>query len=555
MYEAHFGLSQLPFRLAPDSSFYVDAPPHRAALAAMLDELRDGEEFIPLVGDFGVGKTIVARRLLEEVRGTRHLVGELPGVRIDGDDLFDRVTEALGLGDAHARASAERLVAQLEELARDGRDALLLVDDAHRLEADTLTRLRMLTAVRVDGHAALHVTLVGRYLPAGVEELRRAGQPLDIGTPVRVEPLAATGTRAYILERLALAGWSGRPAFTPDTTAEIHACCNGNPGRINRLCGHLLLQLYMEGRDDLGPHIVRAVDEMLRSELDGEPAAAKLPPPEPAPPPARVARAAVTDVADRTAEIVPTFTLPGPSHLPAPLRPTAGRAVVAMPAVARSRGPSRHAMAQGLAAVALLVGGGWLWQTISGVANARAMQARFAAAANAMPAQAATPRPNAPLSTAPPHAAPVPARPAADDVVAMAEQAIARSPPGAGPQLAAAPAATTLSAAAANPPRLATDTGGRQHAHAAHKSRLKSLVATAAAPTPAEVAACTLESETLGLCSRARVHAPERAVVAPVVAPARSPSTEPVRTAPPAPACDPNRAALALCPEGPRTSP
>jgi len=40
MYEAHFGLAQLPFRLAPDPRFYVDAAPHRAAIAALMDELR-----------------------------------------------------------------------------------------------------------------------------------------------------------------------------------------------------------------------------------------------------------------------------------------------------------------------------------------------------------------------------------------------------------------------------------------------------------------------------------------------------------------------------------
>ena len=188
MYEAHFGLAQLPFRLAPDPCFYVDAAPHRAALLALLDELKHGDEFIPLVGDFGTGKTTVARRLLEEVHGARHLIGELPGMRIDGDDLFDRVTEALGLGDAGANGTPQVLLRQLEDLVRGGRDALLLVDDAHELEVDALTRLRQLTAVRVDGRAALHVTLVGRSLPAGIEELRHVGRPLDIGAPVRVAP-------------------------------------------------------------------------------------------------------------------------------------------------------------------------------------------------------------------------------------------------------------------------------------------------------------------------------------------------------------------------------
>jgi type II secretory pathway predicted ATPase ExeA len=548
MYEAHFGLSQLPFRLAPDSSFYVDAAPHRAAIAAMQDQLRDGEAFVPLVGEFGVGKTTIARRLLEEVRGTRRRVGELPGVRIGGDDVFDRVGEALGLG----QAAGDQVPRQLEELARGGRDALLLVDDAQRLEADALTRLRQLTELRFDGHAALQVLLVGRYLPAGVEALRLAGQSLAVGTPVRVEALDAAGTRAYVLERLDLAGWCGRPAFSPATTAEIHACCSGNPARINRLCGHVLLQLYMEGRDDLDPRIVRAVDQMLRSELDGEPAEARLPPPQSVAAPATsIELEFATDVAERGAEIIPTFTLPAPSHLPAPLRAAPGRAVIAMPMASRARSPSRHVLVQGVAAVALLVGGGWLWQTISNFTTARSMQARFAAAATAVPTPAATARTPAPAT--PPPAA----RPARDEVVALAEQAISRAPPGAGPPRAAAPAApvaTALAAAAVDPQRLA-DAAGRSHAHAAHKPRTHAAAVAAAAPVAAN-ASCSLESEALGLCKQAKSHAAVRAAPAQPLVAARNPAPEPVvRPAPPAPTCDANRAALALCSEGSRAAP
>jgi type II secretory pathway predicted ATPase ExeA len=554
MYEAHFGLSQLPFRLAPDASFHVDAAPHRAAITAMLDQLRDDEAFIPLIGEFGVGKTTIARQLLAQVRDGRHLVGELPGVRIDGDDLYARVTEAFGLGDASAAASGERLVQQLSALARAGRDALLVVDDAHRLEADALTRLRLLTAVRVDGRAALHVALVGRSLPVGIEDLRRAGQPLHIGAPVRVEPLDAAGTRTYVLERLALAGWTGRPAFSPDTTAEIHACCNGNPGRINRLCGHVLLQLYMAGRDDLGPRIVRAVDAMLRSELDGEPAPATLPPAEPATPPAvRVGHSAFTMLVDRPADIVPTFTLPAPSHLPAPLRPAA---VITMEPTARMHRPSRQLLAQGVAAVALLVGGGWLWQTISSFATARS-QARFAAAAAtaavAATAQATTPRVAAPVAHPAAPVAPLPTRSTSEETLALAEQAIARAPPGAGGPPSSAQPAATQPATLAEPQRVPPDASGHQHATPAHKARARSLMAAAATPA----AACTLESEALGLCSRARARAPAPApaALARPVAPARDAPPESVRPAPAPPACDPNRAVLALCPEGSRTAP
>ena len=302
---------------------------------------------------------------------------------------------------------------------------------------------------------------------------------------------------------------------------------------------------------------------MLRSELDGEPATTTLPPPQPAAPRAgRVEHELATAFADRVDGIVPTFTLPAPSHLPAPLHAGAGRAVVTLPVVARTRAPSRHAWAQGLAAVALLVGGGWLWQTISTFATARSMQARFAAAATAVPAQAANARTAATSTQA--GAATAPARAAAQDVVALADQAIARAPPGAGsphaPVTAVATAATMLPAAAVDTRHVAADAATRQHAHAPHDKPRPRMLATAVVAAPASLsAACTLESETLGLCSHAPARAAVRAAPARAAAPApvREPANEVVRPAPaaPAPACDPNRATLGLCPAGARTTP
>jgi len=557
MYEAHFGLAQLPFRLAPDPRFYVDAAPHRAAIAALMDELRQDEAFILLIGDFGAGKTTIARRLLEQVHGSRHLIGELPGMRIEGDDLFDRVGEALGLDDADDDSPLDRLLRQLQELARGGRDALLLVDDAHALEADALARLHALTSVRVDGRAALHVALVGRALPAGVEELRHIGQPVGLGAPVRVGALDAAGTRDYILARLARAGWTGRPAFEPGTTAEIHDRCNGNPGRINRLCGHLLLTLYMEGRDDLSPEIVRAVDELLRQELEGQPATAKLPPPAAASrPSARVAPSATKDAAGSGPDVDAAPVRSTAAHLPAPFRPADARAVVALKAAppARPRVTSRPALAQGVMAAALLVSGGLLWQAISSFAATRT-QARLARAAAASPVQAAPASPRVPVPAAPSP----PARPAPDAVLALAERAIAQSPPGAGTPHAAtqpqgvpspvAPAAATPAVAPAAA-GIGADPVSGPRAHPRHVSHARS--ATTASTTPAPVTStCTLESEALGLCARARAHAPARpASPEPAPAPARAPPRDAFRPAPPPPACDPTRAALALCPAG-----
>ena len=50
MYLYHFGLSELPFTLTPNTSFYLALQPHNEALAVLLTALKTGEGFIKLVG-------------------------------------------------------------------------------------------------------------------------------------------------------------------------------------------------------------------------------------------------------------------------------------------------------------------------------------------------------------------------------------------------------------------------------------------------------------------------------------------------------------------------
>ena len=431
MYEAYFGLAKLPFCIAPDSRFYVDTAPHRAAIRTLKDRLQRGDEFVSLTGDFGVGKTTVGRQLLDEMDHKRHLVAELPRLRIAGDQLFDRVAEAFGTRRGGGLPPLGSVLHQLEGLVRNGRDALLLVDDAQHLDVGALRRLHKLTALRVDGEAALRVCLVGHAMPLAFEAMQLVGRRMNFGAPVRVGPLDAAGTHEYILARLGRAGWRGRPAFGAATVA-IHERCKGNPVRINRLCGHILLHLYMQGRDDVTADVVRAVDELLQAELRGEPATLALPPPAtPGPDVMRQATAAAVSQARLSGDALMTRLIA--KTLPSMPAPDSGFAAPPPPpeppppervAQAADIPPRPRRLPRSVAVLALMVSGGFLWQTFLSLSA----------------------RDVSPLRVA---------RPAAAEagLATLAEQAIAQWPTGAGPAMPAASASlSSASGPRSSPP-------------------------------------------------------------------------------------------------------
>src|SRR5918992_373552 len=122
MYQAHFGLQELPFGLTPDTSFAYTCASHQEALNTLVVAVKNGEGFIKITGEVGTGKTLLCRAFLAKLDDTfvsayipnpylqpralllalaEELHVELPKEE-DQHQLVKRLTEAL-LGSAAAR--------------------------------------------------------------------------------------------------------------------------------------------------------------------------------------------------------------------------------------------------------------------------------------------------------------------------------------------------------------------------------------------------------------------------------------------------------------------
>lgn len=581
MYDSRFGLEGLPFQIAPDLHFHVDTDTHRAALSALQVGLARGDEFIALVGDFGTGKTMVARRLIQLVDRDRYAVVELAGWRIEGDDLLTRIAGALGQGAADPHLPLGTLMQCLQEIGRRDRAALLVIDDAHLLGLDAVRRLAKLTAMRADGRGVVHVCLVGRSVPPAIAEHVRVGRPLRIETLAQLDALDAKAVGTYIRGRLERVGWKGCPSFAPGAATEIQASTGGNPARINRLCGHLLAQLQESGDDVVSVELVRAVADRLHSEFDDFPAdggpgpptlsapvaawqaAARTPAAAPPAASTRVPEAALRDPTARAAPRPATMQaaavsmesllnidlLPEdgpPESLPFASRPsgralatTNGRAaLMPQPVTAwKSNAAADRRRALRATAVLLALGGGlaaWQWRqppTFTGVdvrhiamlpapasPDLAAAAARVPTQVAALPAAGATGQPDAALS--------LELAPPAAGVRAVPEAAATAA---AAMDVAAAPAV----AAVAERPRRRVPT------HAAGNGAGNARVSVA-------TVACSLEAKAMGLCRAAPPQAPPpRTVPEPLQLqppPAAAPPPPPPRAA-----CSAAQSALGLC--------
>ena len=263
MYTQHYGLTAQPFQLTPDARFWFDSRTHKKAMAYLGYGLAQGEGFITVTGEIGAGKSTLIAHLLATIDRERLTAVSLVSSQVEGDDMLRLAAQGLGLAtEGVAKAQLlDRIEQRLHEEASKGKRTLLIVDEAQNLPTSALEELRMLSNFTGQGRALLQIFLLGQpefrdrlAADAGLEQLRQrviAAHHLDAMEPSEVEP--------YIVHRLAVAGWNGRPAFDPGAFAAIHRHSGGIPRRVNQLATRILLYGAVEGSDRIDEAAVESV--------------------------------------------------------------------------------------------------------------------------------------------------------------------------------------------------------------------------------------------------------------------------------------------------------
>ena len=243
MYLEHFGLREAPFNITPDTGFYFESPSHQEALNTLLVALRSGTGFIKVTGEVGTGKTLLCRKLLNQLDDDI-VTAWLPNPCLNPNALRMAFAEELGL-EFPRNLGQHRLLKlitdRLLELAAAGRQVVLLIDEAQALPDETLEAVRLLTNLETEKEKLLLVVLFGQpELDARLEQPRIRQLKQRIIFSYRLRPLTRAETRAYVQHRLAAAGRAATDLFAPRALRRLHRASRGIPRLINIL-GHKAL--------------------------------------------------------------------------------------------------------------------------------------------------------------------------------------------------------------------------------------------------------------------------------------------------------------------------
>jgi general secretion pathway protein A len=248
-YGAFYDLAETPFALSSDPRFFYPSASHAHVLNSMLEAIHSAEGLIVLTAPEGFGKTTIGR-MAERDLDRRTLLALVLDPPQTIEELLQTVLADFGVVSRAAPAGAPRLdrdvlastlASFLKSLVTLKANAVIVIDEAHRVPAGVLTAAADLVA-SLESPRQLQLVLAGE--PALSSIVKRAGLRAPAGrTGINVElrPLDDEEIAPYVRHRLRVADSRARVDFSPAAIGRLYLASRGIPREINRLCERALV--------------------------------------------------------------------------------------------------------------------------------------------------------------------------------------------------------------------------------------------------------------------------------------------------------------------------
>ncbi|MYN07889.1 ExeA family protein [Pseudoduganella aquatica] len=267
MYKSHFGLREVPFSITPDTSFFFTSPHSQEALNTLLVAARSGEGFIKITGEVGTGKTLLCRKFMATL-GEEFVTAYIPNPYLEPRTLMLALADELEITlerDVDQHQLLKSINYRLLELAGQGKQVVLCLDEAQAIPVESLEALRLLTNLETEKRKLLQIVLFGQpELNAHLESptIRQLAQRITFH--YHLGALSKDDLDYYLAHRLRIAGYAGGRLFARGAVRKLYLATGGIPRLVNIMSHKALMLAYGEGRQQVEKrHVVLAASDTV----------------------------------------------------------------------------------------------------------------------------------------------------------------------------------------------------------------------------------------------------------------------------------------------------
>ncbi|MEP4891240.1 MAG: AAA family ATPase [Aliiglaciecola sp.] len=265
MYLYHYGIKELPFTLTPNTSYFFGLPSHKEALAVLITALKTGEGFIKVTGEVGTGKTLICRKLLNELPGD-FVTAYIPNPFLSPAELRRSVANELNVAltdHSDQQEFTHRIQQALIHIHQQNKGVVLIIDEAQALPMESIEALRLMTNLETESRKLLQVVLFGQPEldeKLALPELRQLKQRITFSYNLRL--MDADQVYQYVRHRMAVAGYKGQELFSKKCCERLFKASKGTPRIVNVLCHKALMLAYGEGKHQVSlEHVNLAIND------------------------------------------------------------------------------------------------------------------------------------------------------------------------------------------------------------------------------------------------------------------------------------------------------
>ena len=265
MYLTHHNLNLKPFEESLDPRFFWLSDKHKEAFACFKHGIQENNALLLLNGDIGTGKSALINYFLLN-NDIDAIVATIADPDLSISDFFRLLLKEFKI-DIDLNTKEDFLIkfeCFLQNAYSEGKKALLVIDEAHRLNQRLMEQIRLLSNIERKKVKLITIFFVGQNEVLDlINDQKNEALRKILTVHYTIEPLTESETQEYIKYRLKVAG-AKTEIFNFEAIHEIFSFSKGYPRLINIICDRALLTSYVSEANKADEEIIKQCADDLK---------------------------------------------------------------------------------------------------------------------------------------------------------------------------------------------------------------------------------------------------------------------------------------------------